>query len=215
MVDKKRGHGILEPEQKYRSLFENAVEGIFQSTPEGRFLTVNLALARNLGYPSPEDVISSIQDIAIQLWVDAERRKEFVHLIDKNEAVRGFECQLFRKDKSIIWISLCAIAIRDTDGKMLWCEGSAEEITERKRQRRRLGKVRTNSEKRNVWPNLEVGTGSLRVTPSPGRRSFTIFSAWIQDFLPLVTKISPDSIPLKAGCFLTRPSSRSGNRKAL
>ena len=73
MMGNKRENGILDPEQKYRSLFENAVEGVFQSSPEGRFLTVNPTLARMLGYSSPEAVISSVQEIADQLWVDAER----------------------------------------------------------------------------------------------------------------------------------------------
>jgi PAS domain S-box-containing protein len=122
-----------QAEEKYRSLFENAVEGIFQGSPEGRFLTSNPALARMLGYSSPEDVISSIRDTRRQLWVDPERREEYVRLLEENGAVRGFECQLIRKDKSIIWVSLCARAVRDTEGKVFCYEGTAEEITERKR----------------------------------------------------------------------------------
>ena len=69
MACNKYENGILDPKQKYRSLFENAVEGVFQSSPEGRFLTVNPALARMLGYSSPEDVISNVKDIENQLWV--------------------------------------------------------------------------------------------------------------------------------------------------
>jgi PAS domain S-box-containing protein len=127
-----------QAEEKYRSLFENAVEGIFQSSPEGRFLTVNPAFARMLGYSSPEDVISSIQDIKRQVWVDLERREVYARLLEEKGAVLGFECRQLRKDKSIIWVSLCTRAIRDTNGKVFCYEGTAEEITGRKRSEEAL-----------------------------------------------------------------------------
>ncbi|MBZ5495709.1 MAG: PAS domain S-box protein [Acidobacteriia bacterium] len=122
-----------QAEQKYRSLFEHAVEGIFQSSPEGRFFTVNPALARTLGYSSPEEVISTVQDIAHQLYVDPERRREYARLLEEQGFVIGFECQSYRKDKSIIWVSFSTRAIRSPEGKVLRYEGTVEDITERKR----------------------------------------------------------------------------------
>jgi PAS domain S-box-containing protein len=135
---KQAEEGRRRAEEKYRSLIENAVEGIFQSSPEGRFLIANPALARMLGYSSPEALISSIHDIKRQLWVDLERREEYVRLLEEKGAVLGFECRLLRKDKIIIWVSLCTRAIRDTDGEVFCYEGTAEEITGRKRSEEAL-----------------------------------------------------------------------------
>lgn len=81
-----------QEEQKYRRLFEHAVTGMFQTTPEGKFLTVNQALAQMLGYSSPNEVISTVQDIAHQLYADPERRGEYVRLLEEHGAVRGSLC---------------------------------------------------------------------------------------------------------------------------
>ena len=124
---------LLQAERKYRSLFENAVEGIFQSTPEGRFLTVNPALARILGYSSPEELVGGIHDITHQIYADPERRREYARLLEEHGFVLGFECQLNRKDGSTIWGSFCTRAVRDADGKLVCFEGTMDEITERKR----------------------------------------------------------------------------------
>ena len=120
-------------EAKYRNIFENAGEGIFQSTPDGRGITANPALANILGYDSPEDVIANYTDIAHQLYVDPNRRAEFVRLMTQHGAVSEFEAQVYRKDGSIIWISVNARAARDESGNSLYYEGLIEDITERKR----------------------------------------------------------------------------------
>jgi two-component system cell cycle sensor histidine kinase/response regulator CckA len=124
---------LRRAEQKYRSIFEDAVEGICQSTPKGRFITVNPALARMLGYASPEDLCTSIHDIARQLYVDPERRREYEQQLHERSMVQGFECQFFRKDSSKIWVSLSTRAVRDHINGSLHFEGTVEEITERKR----------------------------------------------------------------------------------
>ncbi len=120
-------------EAKYRSIFENAGEGIYQSTPEGRHLTANPALASILGYDSPEEVIANLTDIGHQIYVDPNRRTEFVQLMEQHGTVSEFESQVYRKDKSIIWISEKARVVRDESGKLLYYEGLIEDITKRKR----------------------------------------------------------------------------------
>ena len=120
-------------EEKYRSIFDNAVEGIFQSTPDGRFLTANRAMARMLGYDTPEELIESVQNIEAQLYVDQEQRKEFARRLNEHGIVQGFETEIFRKDGSRGWGSMSSRAVRDSQGTLLYYEGSAEEITERKR----------------------------------------------------------------------------------
>ncbi|NMG06352.1 PAS domain-containing sensor histidine kinase [Brasilonema sp. UFV-L1] len=119
-------------EEKYRSIFENAVEGIFQSTPDGRYITANPALARIYGYSFPEEVTANFTDIEHQLYVDPTRRTEFMRLIEEYGSVSEFESQIYRKDGSIVWISEKAYAVRDESGKLLYYEGVIEDITKRK-----------------------------------------------------------------------------------
>ncbi|MFB2768420.1 PAS domain S-box protein [Pelatocladus sp. BLCC-F211] len=119
-------------EAKYRSIFENAVEGIFQSTPDGRYITANPALARIYGYSSATEVITNFTDIEHQLYVNPQRRSEFVRLIEEYGKVSEFESQIYRQDSSIVWISEKAYAVRDENGKLLYYEGLIEDITKRK-----------------------------------------------------------------------------------
>ncbi|MDF5707621.1 MAG: PAS domain-containing sensor histidine kinase [Nostoc sp. S4] len=119
-------------EAKYRTIFENAIEGIFQSSPGGRYITANPALARIYGYSSPEEVTANFTDIEHQLYVDPNRRAEFVRLMEKYGRVSEFESQIYRRDGSIVWISEKAYAVRDEQGKLLYYEGLIEDITQRK-----------------------------------------------------------------------------------
>ncbi|HLO87891.1 MAG TPA: PAS domain S-box protein [Nostocaceae cyanobacterium] len=119
-------------EVKYRSIFENAVEGIFQSSPDGRYITANLALAKIYGYSSPQEVTANFTDIGHQLYVNPQRRAEFVRLIEEKGIVADFESQIYRRDGSIVWISEKAYGVRDEQGKLLYYEGWIEDITKRK-----------------------------------------------------------------------------------
>ena len=119
-------------EEKYRSIYENAIEGIFQITPEGSFISANPALARILGYDSPEDVLESLTDVSRQLYVYPEQRLELLRQVEERDVVQGFEVQFFRKDGSIAWISLNVRAVREKSGKLLHQEGSLRDVTERK-----------------------------------------------------------------------------------
>jgi len=120
-------------EEKYRRIFESAVEGFFESTPEGRFVTVNPAMARIAGYSSPAEMIREVYDIGKQLYVDPEIRNELKRGLEERGLLEAFECPMLRRDGSTIWISMNVRAIRDASGKIVSHDGTAEDITERKR----------------------------------------------------------------------------------
>lgn len=120
-------------EEKYRRLFEGAVEGFFESTPEGRFVTVNPAMARIAGYSSAAEMIAQIHDIGKQLYVDPVTRADLKKGLEDRGILEGFECPMLRKDGSQIWVSLNVRAIRDSSGKIVSHDGTAEDITDRKR----------------------------------------------------------------------------------
>lgn len=133
-IERKRAEmALLQAEEKYRSIFENTIEGIFQTSPEGKYLSANRALARIYGYSTAEDLIASLTNISSELYVEPGRRKEFVDLMEKHDVVSGFESRVYRKDRSIIWISENVRAVRDRSGKLLYYEGTVEDITDRRR----------------------------------------------------------------------------------
>lgn len=119
-------------EARYQSIFQNAVEGIFQTTPDGRYLDANPALARIYGYASAAELMGSVTDISRQLYVDPSRRAAFVRLMQEHDAVEGFESQIIRKDGVRVWISECVRAVRDDTGGILYYEGAVIDITQRK-----------------------------------------------------------------------------------
>lgn len=120
-------------EERYRSIFENALEGIYQTSPDGHYLNFNPALANIYGYESALDLVRSISDINRQLYAQPGKRDEFVELMGKHGRVINFEAQVYRKDGEIIWISENAREVRDQHGKLIFYEGTVEDITARKR----------------------------------------------------------------------------------
>ncbi len=129
---------LAQAEEKYRSIFENAVTGIYQSTLDGRILNANQAFSRMLGYESPQELSNTIEDLSRQLYVYPERRSELLRLVEKEGMVREFEVQFFRKDRSIAWLALNLRAVRDSGGKLVYLEGTAQDITVRKALESRL-----------------------------------------------------------------------------
>jgi PAS domain S-box-containing protein len=129
---KQTEQALRQAEEKYRAIYENSVEGIFQTTRDGHFLSANPALARMYGYNSPEEVVAALTDIEHQLYVDPSRRDEFSRLMREQGEVSGFESQIYRKDKSIIWISESARTAKDPAGNLLYYEGIVEDVTLRK-----------------------------------------------------------------------------------
>ena len=124
---------LIDEKNNYYSLFDHLVEGIFRTTVAGHYLLANVALARIYGYDSPVELMASIKDIAERLYVGHGRREEFVRLMQENDTLSGFESMIYRKDGTIIWISENCRAVRDAQGKLLYYEGSVEDISERKR----------------------------------------------------------------------------------
>lgn len=135
--------GVVIHHKKYRNIFENAVAGIYQTSAEGRYQTVNPMLARIYGYKSPDELMTGITDIGRQLYVNPNRRDEFKRLLQKQDVISGFESQVYRQDGTTIWISESARAIRDERGQIAGYEGTVEDITKRKETEAELHKQET------------------------------------------------------------------------
>ncbi len=129
-------------EEKYRSIVVNALDGIFQTTPEGHYLSANPALARIYGFESVEELIGERTNIAEQLYVNPARREEFQQLLQANDRIEGFESQVYRRDGKVIWIAENARAVRDLSGQLMYYEGTVEDISARKRAEHELEMAR-------------------------------------------------------------------------
>ncbi|MEP7244955.1 MAG: diguanylate cyclase, partial [Gammaproteobacteria bacterium] len=129
---------LREAERRYRGLFDNAIEGIFRTTADGHYLDANPALANIYGFGSPEELMTSLRDIGRQLYVDPQRREEFMRIVRARGSVSGFEAQVYRKNGDVIWISENARAVVGDDGKTLAYEGTVEDVTERKLYQARI-----------------------------------------------------------------------------
>ncbi|MGO8839387.1 MAG: SpoIIE family protein phosphatase [Limisphaerales bacterium] len=129
---------MIDERDNYYGVFDHLVEGVFRTTPDGRYLLANLALARIYGYASPVELMASIKDIARRLYVEPGRREEFVRLMQEHDTLSGFESKIYRKDGTIIWISENCRAVRDPQGKLLYYEGTVEDITQRRQMEQEL-----------------------------------------------------------------------------
>jgi len=136
-ASKRMEEALREAELKYRGIFDKAIVGIYQSTPDGRFLSVNPSMAFTFCYESPEEMIASITDIPTQLFVSSKRGVEFMLMMDKVGGVKNFECEVFRKDRSKIWVTMSIRAIRK-NGAVIRYEGMCEDCTERTLLREQL-----------------------------------------------------------------------------
>lgn len=122
---------LKEAELRYRSIFENTAEGIFQTTTSGHYVRANPALAKIYGYESPDALIKQLNNIEKQLYVNPGRRKEFLQLMLSQANSVNFESQVYKRDGSIIWISENSRAVYDENGQFLYFEGTVEDITDR------------------------------------------------------------------------------------
>jgi PAS domain S-box-containing protein len=133
ITDRKQAEEALRlSQEKYRSIFENALEGIYQSTPDGRFLSVNPAMARIHGYESPVAMMEAVTEIGHQVYVDPNGRDEFRRLLEEQDEIGGIEYQVYRQDGDIVWLSESARAVRDVNGQLLYYEGILQDVTQRK-----------------------------------------------------------------------------------
>jgi diguanylate cyclase (GGDEF)-like protein/PAS domain S-box-containing protein len=132
ITDRKQAEQALrQAEEKYREIFEGAVVSIFQSDLSGHYLSVNPAMARMLGYDSPQELLTSVTDISRQVYADPKGRQAFQLLMEEQKTIQNFECQVYRKDGSEIWISVNARAV-SKDGVLIGYEGTNVDITNRK-----------------------------------------------------------------------------------
>ena len=139
VTERKRAERALrEAEEKYHEIFDNAVVGMFQTTPDGRYISANYAIATMYGYDSPEDLMSTVQDIERQEYVDPRRRRLLTQLLERDGIVRDFAFEILRKDGSSGWVSENSRAVRDASGRILYYEGTQEDITDRKILERQL-----------------------------------------------------------------------------
>lgn len=146
---------LRESEERYRSIYENAVEGMYQSTPEGRLLSSNPAHARMLGYSSPEELVSDMTDIGTQVYANPEDRVRFRKLLDKDGFVRQFEFPALKRDGERIWVSNSARTVRDTAGNLLYYEGTIEDITRIKKSEEDL-KASADKLRKSLAGTIEV-----------------------------------------------------------
>lgn len=179
IADRKRIEGALVAAQEnYRSIFENAIEGVFQSTPDGRFVSANPAIARIFGYDSPEELMKE-RNLEQDHYVDPERRKVFKKLMEQHGFVRDFELQAYRTDGIIIWTSENVRAVRDDSGRLLYYEGMVLDITRRKLSEKErfelLGRLVTaqEDEQRRISRELHDQMGQSLAALLLGLRSIT------------------------------------------
>jgi PAS domain S-box-containing protein/putative nucleotidyltransferase with HDIG domain len=130
--------------EMYRSIFENAVEGIYLMTNEERYLTANHALAQILGYESPDELITDLNKTENQLYVQPDHRPKVLSLTQKIDVISGLESQVFRRDGSKVWISENVRAVRDIDGHLLYYRGTVEDISKKKQAMEELFETETH-----------------------------------------------------------------------
>ena len=131
LMEIESGQLIKKSEEKYRLIFENATEGIYQTTPEGQYISVNPAFAKMLGYKSPKEINAAITDIDSRLYAIPEERENLKNLIAENGFVNNFLISGNRVDGVNIRLSINAHAVYGDDGKIKFIEGTCEDITER------------------------------------------------------------------------------------
>ncbi len=125
--------GAEMAEEKYRSIFENVQEGIFQSTGEGKFISANPKLAEIYGFDSTDELVVGFSDIAHDVYTDPFRREEFVEIMRQSDVIHNFESKAQKQDGSLIWISENVRAVRNKEGQLLYYEGTVVDITEQKK----------------------------------------------------------------------------------
>ena len=202
-------------EEKYRRIFDSAVEGFFESTPDGRFVTVNPAMARIAGYSSPTEMIGDVQDIASQLYVYPEERKDLKRRLEEDGILEGYECHMLRKDGRHIWISMNVRALRDASGAIVTHDGTAVDITDRKRSELERQATTEIMHAMSVTDNLDdllrlIHKALNRVVPADNCFVALVDQAAMIQFPFFVDRCDPQPGPEKMGRSCTAYVFRTG-----
>ena len=209
-LERRTGEQALKKEEaKYRLIFDGALEGLFESSPEGKVLTANIALSRMLGYDSPEELTSTIRNVGKQIWVDEQERADYVERLEKQGVILKHECRFRRRDGSEIWVSLSTRLATGPEGQAIY-SGFVEDITERRqaadalRERLRFEKLISDLSARfvNIPPeqvDSEIENGLRQILElfqvdrcallrlQPARSTYQITHAASSDHVPPVT----------------------------
>jgi adenylate cyclase len=183
-------------EEKYRSIFENCLEGIFQITPEGNYLSANPALARICGYASPEELMNSVNN-SHSFYVRPGRRDELTAYLRRYAEVEDFESQVYRKDGSIIWISENVRAVKDANDTVLYYEGTVQDTTERRRTEAELRHQRQETERLllSILPqSIAERLKRKSETIADSFANVTVLFADLVNFTPFSTQVSPKEL---------------------
>ncbi len=171
---------LQRAERSFRSIFENATEGIFQTSPDGRYLNVNPALARIYGFDTPAELITSVGDIRHQLYTDKTRRAEFMQLMEKQGTVANFVSEIRRKNGDKIWISENARAVFGDAGTLLFYEGTVEDVTESKLDQEKLEYL-ANHDPVTTLPNRLLMNDRLRQMMLSAQRNNSVVAVLMVD----------------------------------
>ncbi len=174
---------LRRSEHRYQSIFEHALEGIFQTSSEGKYIAANPALVQMYGYNSFEDLAANINNIGTQLYVDPNRRAEFIRLMQEHGQVLHFESQIRRRDGTRMWISENVRSISDPTGEFLYYEGTVDDITEIKLAHEKLQRTYEALEQTQRRLEDELGEAANYVRSLlPAPLSGPIASHWL--YLP-------------------------------
>ncbi|ASC69090.1 diguanylate cyclase [Halomicronema hongdechloris C2206] len=138
---------LRQAEAKYRSIFENSTAGIFQTTEDGHYLSVNAAMAHIYGYGSPQEMIATITTIAEQVYVQPKRRQELIAYLKRFDKITDAESQVYRQDGTCFWISEDIWSVRDDQGRFLCYEGIVHDISERRQMEDELRQQRQQADR--------------------------------------------------------------------
>jgi len=152
---------LRKSEENYRSIYQNAIEGIFQTTIDGRFLSANHALAHILGYESSEDLMALVTNIGMQLYANHEERKEHLRLINKKGEVKGFEVQMRRKDGSKCWVSINTRLVGNDIDQAMHNEGFITDISFRKQAEAEKAKLEAQNQQLQKAESLGRMAGAI------------------------------------------------------
>jgi PAS domain S-box-containing protein len=188
---------LRQAEEMYRSIFENAVEGIYQVSPQGKYLSANPALAEILGYASAEELMETVTNLDSQIYVQPMRRFELIAYLKRYDSVSDFESEVYRKDGGIIWVSENVRSIVGGDGEIICFEGSVQNITHRRRTEDELRRHRRRTEQLllNILPQpIAERLKQEEKTIVDSFSHTAVMFADIVNFTAISSKLSPEEV---------------------